>query len=143
MSVVDEFFQDERLESLALQFDRSELHAANTATYVIHQDVVYSYDAPVTDLRHRLVVVPRQRHGDQRRIAHRFDVRSSSPHAVQHRTDRFGNSIVDVAAPDVHARIEFTSRAVVTRRHQPSCRAAWSAPRPTTTLLTAPDDALR
>src|ERR1700689_2330978 len=40
---------------------------AGRLTYVLRQRFSYSYDAPVRDLDHRLVVVPPRQHGDQRR----------------------------------------------------------------------------
>ena len=40
---------------------------AGQLTYVLHQRFRYTYDAPVRDLDHRLVVIPPQHHGDQRR----------------------------------------------------------------------------
>ena len=51
------------------------------ATYMVHQRYRYDYPVPIADLHHRLMVVPRPKHGDQRRIASRLDV---SPHAVTH-----------------------------------------------------------
>ena len=45
---------------------RQELHEAGKLTYVLHQRFRYTYDAPVRDLNHRLVVVPPRQHGDQR-----------------------------------------------------------------------------
>jgi hypothetical protein len=44
------------------------------ATYVVRQRFRYDYPAPIADLHHRLMLVPRTRHGDQRRIASRLDV---------------------------------------------------------------------
>src|SRR5258708_17222991 len=43
-----------------------DLPDAGRLTYVLRQRFSYTYDAPVRDLDHRLVVVPPRRHGDQR-----------------------------------------------------------------------------
>lgn len=147
MKQVTEFLHDEQLESLAIDFDRRDLARARTATYVIHQDVVYEYARPVIDLRQRLVVLPRARHGDQRRIAHRFDVRSSDASVVEHRTDRFGNAVSNITTASVKGTIEFNARAVVTRHADALCRTSWPTlrfpNRQHRTSLTSPDDALR
>lgn len=140
---VEEFLHDEHLGSLPDDYDRSALAQASAATYVIHQDVSYEYDEPVTDLRQRLVILPRRHHGDQLRIAHRFEVRPGASSVVRHRTDRFGNSVLNVATPEVHRCIEFRGRAVITRARKGTDGAGWSACRPTATALTTPDEAIR
>ena len=140
---VEEFLHDEHLESLPDDYDRSALAQASAATYVIHQDITYEYDKPVTDLRQRLVILPRRDHGDQRRIAHRFEVRPSGSSVVRRRTDRFGNSVLNVATPEVRRCIEFRGRAVITRAPSTTDGPSWSASRPTATRLTTPDDAIR
>ena len=138
---VEEFLHDEHLESLPDDYDRSALARATAATYVIHQDVSYEYDKPVTDLRQRLVILPRRNHGDQRRIAHRFEVRPTGSSVVRYRTDRFGNSVLNVATAEVQRCIEFRGRAIITRVRRTDA-ASWSAPRPATTPLTTPDGAI-
>ena len=87
------FLHDEELESLPSDVDRNAIVSATSATYVIHQDVEYRYTKPVRDLRQRLVILPRRVRGDQRRVAHRFEVRAGtgSDNTVQWRMDRFGN----------------------------------------------------
>jgi transglutaminase-like putative cysteine protease len=139
---VEEFLHDELLESLPSDYDRSALAQANAATYVIHQDVSYEYDKPVRDLRQQLVILPRKDHGDQRRIAHRFEVRSRGASAVRYRTDRFGNAVLHVVTPEVHRDIEFRGRAIITRTRQQAGCASWLDPRPSVTQLTTPDDAI-
>ena len=49
------------------QPSRKEVQAATQVTYTLHQRFHYAYDAPVRDLDHRLVAVPRRQHGAQRR----------------------------------------------------------------------------
>lgn len=116
--------------------------AARSATYVIHQDVSYTYTAPVRDLHQRLVIVPRNHHVDQRRLAQRFSVRGIEPSVTRRRTDRFGNSVLDISAPNVSSRIDFVARAVVMRNRQVSSSDAWRPDRPTSTRLTAADASL-
>ena len=49
-----------------------DLASAREATYVFHNEVSYEYPAPIRALRHQFVVLPRHRHGDQRRVTHRI-----------------------------------------------------------------------
>ncbi len=113
-------------------------------TYLLHQRFHYDYPGPIADLHHRLVVVPRENHGDQERIAHRLDV---EPVASEH-TDRdaFGNSVVTFFARRVERSIEFAHWSLVVRRRDRGHIEAeafagpeWRSP----TALTAADEALR
>ena len=78
-----------------------DLAAASEATYVFSNEVTYEYPAPIRSLHHQFVVVPRRRHGDQRRIVHRIHADVPDEAAVRRRYDRFGNLVVDVHAPRV------------------------------------------
>jgi transglutaminase-like putative cysteine protease len=115
------------------------------ATYLLHQRYRYDYPVPIADLHHRLMVVPRAKHGDQRRIASRLDV---SPHAVtQDASDTFGNPVATVFARRVERAIEFAHWSVVTRardvehriEHAERNDPAWHSPTP----LTACDAEMR
>ncbi|MGP6159693.1 MAG: transglutaminase family protein [Vulcanimicrobiaceae bacterium] len=88
--------------------------AVSEATYLIEQEFRYEYPGPISDLRHRLVIVPRQRHGDQRRLAHQLDVSPNVP--ARAAADAFGNPVVMVSAPVVHESIAFGLRTVLRRR---------------------------
>ena len=134
---------DELLESLPSAYDRDALVGASRAAYVIHQTVTYEYTKPVTDLRQRLVILPRERHGDQQRVAHRFDVRAHGDPRVRARADRFGNTIVHAVVPTVERTIEFQTKAVLVRTPHEGHLAPWSSATPTCTRLTAPDAAIR
>jgi transglutaminase-like putative cysteine protease len=91
-----------------------DLDAAEHVTYVLRQTFRYDYDEPATDLRHRLVVVPRVLHGNLRRRV--SDVRVSAPEAVVRRSrDRHGNPVVDVHLAVVPRSVEFTLQAVLVR----------------------------
>jgi transglutaminase-like putative cysteine protease len=85
-----------------------------TSIYLLHQRLRYEYPAPIRNLAHRLVVIPPERHGDQRLVLQRVDV-SGAEARVTSRLDRFGNRVVDVRAHHVVAAIEFDTWAVVER----------------------------
>jgi transglutaminase-like putative cysteine protease len=87
---------------------------ASKATYLITQSFRYEYPEPVTDLNHRLVVIPPERFGDQRRLGHRLSVALDGVR-TEHRQDRFGNFVVDVVAPRVPLAIEFVAEVSVER----------------------------
>lgn len=133
----------ELVDSSATDWER-----VRSTAYLVHQRLTYAYEGPVTRLRQRLVVQPRERHGDQRRIAHRFEVIDAQPRRVSHRRDAFGNHVIHVGLPRVAERVTFVSWSVVERHahHAPHIvdpalmlDARLRAP----TRLTAPDAALR
>jgi transglutaminase-like putative cysteine protease len=90
------------------------LQPAGRRTYVLRQRFSYTYDAPVRDLDHRLVVVPPRRHGDQRRLMHSVTV-SAADARITHRRDAAGNLITRSRVPLVPDRVEFVVEAVVER----------------------------
>jgi transglutaminase-like putative cysteine protease len=93
---------------------RQELQDADRLTYVLHQRFRYTYDAPIRDLNHRLVVVPPRRHGDQRR--RRYSVTISAADArTTHGRDAAGNIVTRSRVPLVADRVEFVVEAVVER----------------------------
>lgn len=113
-------------------------------TYLLHQRFRYEYPGPIADLHHRLVVVPRETHGDQERIAHRLDVEPVA--AEQSDSDAFGNSVVTFFARRVEHAIEFAHWSLVVRKKDRGHIEAedfagpeWRSP----TALTAADAALR
>ena len=83
-------------------------------TYLLQQRFSYAYEAPVHDLRHRLVVVPRENHGDQRRLGHGLEVTGSDA-VVSATPDEFGNHVIDVCATTVEHSIGFEVWARVRR----------------------------
>jgi transglutaminase-like putative cysteine protease len=116
------------------------------ATFLVEQQFQYEYPSPISNLRHRLVIVPRDRHGDQRRLAHRLEVSPDVPARV--RLDAFGNPVVTVEASVVRRSIAFELQTLVRRRaaldghrisgafvHDPALLAP--------TALAFPDEALR
>jgi transglutaminase-like putative cysteine protease len=88
--------------------------AARRASYEITQSFRYEYPSPVRDLSHRLVVVPPERFGDQRRLRHRVSAGNDGVR-FEDRQDRFGNVIVDAFAPRVSGAIEFLAEISVER----------------------------
>jgi transglutaminase-like putative cysteine protease len=134
------------LDQPLVDLDGVDLDAAEHVTYVLRQTFRYDYDGPVTDLRHRLVVVPRIVHGSLRRRV--SDVRVSAPDAaVRRHRDRHGNPVIDVHLEVVPPSVEFTVQAVLVRsggyEHAEAGSDACHAPSNLrATRLTAPDEAL-
>jgi transglutaminase-like putative cysteine protease len=75
------------------------------AAYLVRQRFLYQYAAPVRDLRHRLIVVPPQEHGDQRMVLNHVSV--SIPGEVSRRDDDYGNTVVEFSAARVESSVEF------------------------------------
>lgn len=125
--------------------------AGANVTRVLHQRLRYEYAAPVRNLRHRLIVVPRQAHGQERRLGHRISVTGAEARLAT-RIDGFGNHVTDVWAPVVPAFIDFEAWSVVRRdpHHragddrsgEPSAGAACDPRLLRSTALTRPDGAL-
>jgi transglutaminase-like putative cysteine protease len=99
------------------------------ATYVVRQRFRYDYPGPIASLNHRLVVVPRDGHADQRRIAHTLSINPEAPPGavVREFHDAFGNAVVLVLAPRVEHFIEFDFRSIVRRRAAPLHRVCGDA----------------
>src|SRR3989442_388441 len=49
--------------------------SARRASYLVRQTFRYEYPEPIRDLSHRLVVIPPERFGDQRRLWHDVSIR--------------------------------------------------------------------
>jgi len=120
--------------------------SARRVSYLLRQSFRYEYPEPIRDLSHRLVVIPPERFGDQRRLRHQLSVDADGVR-FEDRKDRFGNVIVDVFAPRVAGAIEFTAEVSVERHAAEPNRLAdgWLAdgyllePSP----LTTADDRIR
>jgi transglutaminase-like putative cysteine protease len=89
--------------------------SASRASYLLRQTFRYEYPEPIRDLSHRLIVIPPERFGDQRRLWHDVSVGLDGAR-LANRSDRFGNVIVDVFAPRVPDVIEFVAAVSVERR---------------------------
>ena len=102
--------------------------SARRASYQITQSFRYEYPAPIRDLSHRLVVIPPERFGDQRRLRHRVSAGIDGVR-FENRHDRFGNVIVDAFAPRVSSadRVPGRGHRRAQRRTSPTaCRPAGS-----------------
>jgi transglutaminase-like putative cysteine protease len=115
------------------------------ATYLIAQTFRYEYPEPVTHLNHRLMVIPPERFGDQRRLRHQLSIPLEGVH-FDSREDEFGNVVVDVVAPNVSCAIEFVAEVSVERHAGQPNRVGRSLQdryllEPT--RLTQPDDRIR
>ncbi|MDQ6856032.1 MAG: transglutaminase family protein [Candidatus Dormibacteraeota bacterium] len=102
----------------ATGFDTSAIDWARVrrGSYVIEQSITYQYEGPVRRLRQRLVVQPREHHGDQRRVSRRVQVVDATPKHVRAAPDGFGNHVVDIEVPYVAEQVTFLSTSVVERR---------------------------
>jgi transglutaminase-like putative cysteine protease len=120
---------------------------ARRTVYEVQQHFRYVYDGPISDLRQRLVVVPRPIHGDQRVLSHRVEV-SQPPSRRCTRTDRFGNVVSEIDVVAVEQAIDFDVSLVVERSVVPGPHVV-AGTRPTLSsyrmpsVLTQPDEALR
>jgi transglutaminase-like putative cysteine protease len=89
--------------------------AVSRVRFALHQRLRYDYRSPIANLRHRLMVLPRELHGDQRVISSRIDVTGPEV-ATHHDLDGFGNLRCDYRAGRVNEMIEFDISAIVERR---------------------------
>ncbi|MGH2704989.1 MAG: transglutaminase family protein [Actinomycetota bacterium] len=110
--------------------------------FVIEQRFRYEYQEPIFDLAHRLVILPPERHGDQRRIADKVEI-SGAPVRVSRGRDGFGNEVLEVRAPMVEKAIDFKASIFVERRRgtcpQLPAEALGDPRHREPTVLTAPD----
>ncbi len=135
------------LAAPVLADDGLDLDGAERVRYLLEQSFSYEYPAPVARLRHRLVVLPPARHGNQHLRAHRLDVDGARVRRATRRDAR-GNTVVRLAADRVEGSVRFRVGALLERvRADGPVRlpaAALTDPkllRPT--VLTAADDRLR
>jgi transglutaminase-like putative cysteine protease len=100
---------------MAIEASPVDWASARRVSYLLKQTLRYEYSEPIRDLNHRLVVIPPERFGDQRRLRHQLSVDADGVR-FENREDRFGNVIVDVFAPRVSDEIEFVAEVAVERR---------------------------
>ena len=81
-------------------------------SYLLEQRFRYTYSEPARRLRQRLIVVPREKHGGQRRVDHGISVTGSTA-VVSSKRDTFANDRIDVRVEAVDEWIEFAIWAVV------------------------------
>ncbi len=121
-----------------------DLSTAVRATYVLDQLVSYAYPTAARNLHQKLIVAPPARHGDQVRVTDGLTVRCSDPTRSRRMSDRFGNTVLFVKAPQVDDHISFEVQAVVERGLPVALGPErWSPRFSGQTARTTPDEALR
>lgn len=141
-------FEDQLASTGGIKADAVDWSAVRRSSYLIQQRIGYRYEGPVRQLRQRLVVQPREHHGDQRLLERHLRVLHAEPRGVSDTIDGFGNHVVDITIPVVAEEVAFVCWSVVERDawHGPHLAArSWSRdPRLLTpTRLTAVDSGLR
>ncbi|MEP7065725.1 MAG: transglutaminase family protein [Gemmatimonadota bacterium] len=122
---------------------------SNVARVSLHvqQEYRYTYSAPITDIRQRLMMVPPTRYGDQVLGAHELAVEGADDVTIEWENDRFGNRACKVRASRVQESARFAVEFEVDRVAPPTwqrLRANASVdPFLAPTALTAPDDRIR
>lgn len=117
----------------------AEPQADGVVTHLLAQTVRYSYSSPITDLRQRLVIVPPEDHGGQRRISHTFSVSGAEDATWVSRGDRWGNTVIDVFVPSVERAVEFAMASETVRPpHAPWSLTGAGRYLPHTRLTAAP-----
>jgi transglutaminase-like putative cysteine protease len=83
------------------------------ATYLIRQTYRYDYPGPIGGLDHRLVIIPPERYGDQRRILHHL---TATPEGdLEAAPDGFGNTVLELRFERIERSIEFQAWIEVER----------------------------
>jgi transglutaminase-like putative cysteine protease len=95
------------------------------ASLLLEQRIHYSYDRPIRDLAHRLIVIPRAVHGRQARTDFEVSVSEGSAE-VSIGEDEFSNCVANITVPHVASEIEFVMWAVVTRRERADVDEPWT-----------------
>jgi transglutaminase-like putative cysteine protease len=115
--------------------------------YLVHQHLRYEYPGPIANLDQRLMIVPRARYGDQRRVMYHLDS-SVAPAEQDEREDQFGNLVISLRIPYIAQAVDFEAWIVVERQPAHGALrvpiAALSDPRlHSLSHLTSADDAVR
>jgi transglutaminase-like putative cysteine protease len=113
LALVDDhdWAEDADVDTAALDWTQ-----VRSTAYVIRQRISYQYGGPVRRLRQRLMVQPREHHGDQWLVSRNVRVVDASAKSVRARSDDFGNHVIDIEVPYVAERVTFISSSVVERR---------------------------
>lgn len=148
--MIDGWHWNDELQALATEavdhttVSWTDVHAA---ACLIRQRFHYDYTGPIRDLNQRLVIVPPERHGDQRLVTHKLEV-SSPTTEMRREIDQFGNFVVTLMVDQVATAIDFLAWIVVERERT---ERPISVPEHfwrdslfrEPTHLTTPDDAIR
>lgn len=104
-----------RLGGTLLDADDVDWSRVERVRFSLRQRFRYQYDSPIASLRHRLMVRPHPRHGDQRLLDAGLEVVGADVE-VREEVDWFGNRWYEVHAERVESAIEFEAWATVERR---------------------------
>lgn len=110
MTVVDSSLGGPLLDHEDLDWPR-----VTRVRFALHQRLRYDYPSPIERLHHRLMVLPRAVHGDQRLLSSSLEVTGADA-VVRSEDDGFGNLQYEVVAERVEQALEFEAWAVVERR---------------------------
>lgn len=137
----------DRLPLPVLDHRGVDLDGAERVTYLLEQSFRYDYERPVERLRHRLVVLPPRRHGNQHLLEHRLAVHGAQARREMWRDSR-GNTVVHLRAERVERTVSFRIGAVLERVQSdgPTQVPISSVGDPwllRATPLTTPDDRIR
>jgi transglutaminase-like putative cysteine protease len=135
------------LDAPPLDLHNLDLDGASRVTYLIEQSFRYEYIHPISKMRHRLVVLPPARHGNQHLRAHRLEIAGANVRRITTRDAR-GNTIVRVLADYVEQSVHFQMKALLERVRSdgPVLLSALALRDPRLlrdSRLTAPDERLR
>ncbi len=107
-------FDQQLLDTPTLDLHNLDLDGARRVTYLLEQSFRYDYTRPIERLRHRLVVLPPARHGNQHLRAHRIEIDGASAQR-ELRRDAHGNTILRLRAARVERSVRFRIQALLER----------------------------
>lgn len=107
------------LETVIASLDLLDHHSVDwkrvqRTAYLVHQHLRYEYPGPISDLNQRLIIVPAEQYGDQRRVVYRLEVSTSEFETIA-QDDEYGNLVLNVRVPQVKQAINFEAWIVVER----------------------------
>jgi transglutaminase-like putative cysteine protease len=135
------------LERPLLDLGAVDLEGATRVVYALRQEFRYDYAAPAFELQHRLMAIPKARHGGSRRLLQQLEVTAPGARTTRRR-DAHGNVVAWVRVDTVPDSVAFRVHAVVERTlgHTDPVLPAAALRDPRLlrpTRLTRADDALR
>lgn len=137
---------DPNCEPRTLDHSAVDWQRVQRCRYLIQQQLHYNYTCAIYDLQQRLMILPPERYGNQQRSAYRLDI--SLPATRRIELDRFGNTEIRLAIPEVEQTIKFDAWIQVERWREESLQelpdSYLSDPQLLEpSALTQPNDALR
>lgn len=132
--------------SVAISHADVDWHRVTRAVYDVRQHYRYTYSAPVSAIRQRLIMVPPDGHGDQQLLWHTLDVLGVDPpgYELAWASDVFGNHVCQITATWVKQAVDFNVHYQVRRTRNGVIRTGLDPARfLLPTALTAPDEVLQ